>query len=224
MTKKKIVVKKEKQEIEILTAAEVKKIDKAVNFINKQANAPAKSLLEIGKYLLKEFFDDDIKKVEDRAPRKGISLRKIAEHEDITMTFMSLSNAVRLAAQESLFTDDKHKTLTETHKLLLFSLPDDKTKKSYAAIVVKENLSIRAFRDLLTSKGLIAARGRAGISGGKIATDPFDRFFSPIERLLSFDIDPDAVDSKALTLERVNALTELRNRIDKLLAKVPKKK
>jgi hypothetical protein len=228
MPKSKAVVKKEvkEQEIEILTAEEVKKLDKAVEFINKQANNTAKSLLETGKYLLNEFFDGDVKKAEDRAPRKGISLRKIAEHKDITQSYMTLSNAIKLAAQESMFADPKFKTLSESHKLLLFRLPDDKTKKTYASKVVSDNLSVRGLQDILVNKGLIEQRGRPALEEGKkkpkSSRNPFDSFFNPLEKLAEFSLDIDSIEPDYLTQDKIDVLTELRSKIDRLLEKVKK--
>ena len=223
MARKKAVVKKEIQEVEILTAEDIKKIEEAVIVINEKANSTAKSLIEIGQYLLKEFFDNDIKKAEDRAPRKGISLRKIADHKDITLSFMSLSNAIRLAGQESLFTHEKYKELTETHKLLLFSLSDDKAKKSYADKVVKDKLSVRALRDTLVEKGFILPRGRTAISSEKRLTagkDPLITFFTPLEKLADFDVD--LFQEEDITQERIAVLESIKDRIEKLLAKVSK--
>ena len=121
--------------------------------------SPLNHCFDIGQYLLTTFFDNDVKKVEDRAPRKGVSLRKIADHEDMMLTYMSLSNAVRLAAQEPLFIDPKYKDLTETHKILLFKLPDDKTKTEFAEKVVLNNLSVRKLRNLLAEKSYIRLQG-----------------------------------------------------------------
>lgn len=223
MAKSKAIVKMDEEtKVEILTAEEVKKIDEAVEFINKQANSTAKSLLAIGLYLLKEFFDGDVKKAEDRAPRKGISLRKIAEHEDIFHSFMTLSNAVRLAAQESLFSDTKYNSLTESHKLLLFRLPDDKTKKSYAEKVINEDLSYRGLQDKLIKAGYIVPRGRKELTEGvkkALKKDPFAKFFTPIEKLVGFDWDFDSVEEFDFTEERLTALRSLKERIEKLLEK-----
>lgn len=217
MSPKNAVVKKDKAEAEVLTAQEVKKIDDAVKFINKQANAPAKSLLDIGKYLLENFFDDDPQNVNNRAPRKGFSLRRLSEHPDIAMNHQTLSNAVKLAVQEDLFKSDKYKALTESHKLLLFKLgDDDKAKLKFADKVLKENLSVRKLHNVLVGANLIAQRGRPELSDGS-PPDLFSSFMNPIERLANFDITIDPGTAEKLTNKQLEALTALKEKIEKLI-------
>ena len=93
---KKAVVKQD----EGLTLQGQKAVDDAVAFINKRIDTASSSIIEVGQYLLKHFFEGDIQKAQDRAPRKGISLRKLAEHPDLNISFAGLSRAVNLAVQE----------------------------------------------------------------------------------------------------------------------------
>jgi len=224
-SKSKAVVKKveESKEVEILSAEEVQKIDEAVNFINQQANAPARSLLEIGKYLLETFFDNDPKKVQDRAPRKGVSLRKLAEHPDIYMSYRNLSNAVRLALQEDVFKSVKYKDLTDSHKLLLFSVDGatNKEKLKIADKVIAENLSVRGLHEMLVKKNLLASRGRPSLSEGtpdrNEAFDPLKSFFRPIEKLARLDLDDD-FNIEELSDSQFDALRRLRDKLDYLIS------
>lgn len=225
MAKEKAVVKKEKQDVEMLTPAEQKKVDEAVQFINSKGDATARSLIEIGQYLLKTFFDGDIKKVEDRGPRKGISLRKIADHSEIMFSYKSLHNATHLAHQEHIFTDPKYKNLTATHKLLLFAVKDDKKKKSYADIVLKENLSVNKLRDRLIESKFILPRGRGTLTEhSEIDDDPFESFIKPIEKLMKLNVEVDNFDVKQLSEDHILALNNLKKRIDALLDKIEKTK
>ena len=133
---------------------------------------------------------------------------------------MTLSNAVRLAAQEFLFEDTKYNSLTESHKLLLFRLPDDKTKKSYAEKVINEDLSYRGLQDKLKKAGYIVPRGRKELSDEAkkaLSKNPFAKFFTPIEKLVGLDWDFDSVEESDLTEERLSALRSLKERIEKLL-------
>jgi hypothetical protein len=216
MPKGKALVKKEKVEVEILTAEEIKKIDEAVEFINRQANAPARSLLEIGKYLLETFFESDPKKVDDRAPRKGISLRKLAEHKDIALNHQALSSAVKLAVQEDLFKAEKYKALTESHKLVLFRLGDKKEKLKFADKVVKEKLSVRKLHEVLEGAKLLPPRGRPQLSDGG-APDLFSSFIHPIEKLANFDFLFDSDTAEKLTDDQFNALSALKDKLEKLI-------
>ena len=224
MVRKKAMVKTEKAEIEILTAEEVKKIDKAVDFINAQANSTAKSLIEIGQYLLKEFFEGDIKKAEDRGARKGISLRKIAEHPEITLSYKTLANAIHLSHQENLFSDSKYKPLSATHKLLLFAVSDNKKKMSFADKVVSDNLSVNKLREKLIDAKYILPRGRGALTEHSEIDDPFESFIKPIERLVKLDVAVDKLDVKLLSEDHIQALNDLKKSIETLLAKVDKSK
>ncbi len=217
-SKSKAVVKKveESKEVEILSAEEVQKIDEAVQFINQQANAPAKSLLDIGKYLLETFFDNDPKKVDDRAPRKGISLRKISDHPDIALNHQALSNAVKLAVQEETFRADKYSALTESHKLVLFRLRDKKEKLKFADKVIKENMSVRKLHEVLETAKLIPARGRPELSAVG-APDLFSSFIHPLEKLAHLDFSFDSDDVEKLTEEQFDALTSLKDKLEKLI-------
>ena len=89
-----------RDEFEALTKGEEKILDDAVKFINGRLNKAARSLIEIGQFLLDKFFEGDPDKARNRAPRKGVSLRKLAERDDLDMSYASLSNAVNLAVQE----------------------------------------------------------------------------------------------------------------------------
>jgi len=224
MAKSKALAKKEKVEVEILTAEEIQKIDKAVDYINAQANSTAKSLIEIGQYLLKEFFEGDIKKAEDRGSRKGISLRKIAEHPEITLSYRTLANAMHLSHQEYLFSDAKYKALSETHKMLLFSVSDNKKKLSFADKVVSEKLSVNKLREKLIDAKYILPRGRGALSDHSEIDDPFESFIKPIERLVKLDVAVDKLDVKFLTEDHIQALNNLKKSIETLLAKVDKPK
>ncbi len=220
MKEKKQIVKKE-ADVEVLTAAEVKKIEEAVMYINDRANAQVRSLVEIGRYLLKNFFEDDPKKAEERGPRKGISLRKISEHTDIVLTFKTLSNAVRLAGQDNLFRDVKYQALSETHRLGLLSVADPKKKLRYADKVVAGNLSVRALRDELEKAGYIEPRGRPVLGEGKPpkTQDPYETFFRPLEKLLRVDVSIQDLDVAKLSEEQLDAIESLRKRLDELLKK-----
>lgn len=217
-SKAKAVVKKveEPKEVDILSAEEVRKMDEAVNFINQQANAPARSLLAIGKYLLETFFDNDPKKVDDRAPRKGVSLRKLAEHKDLALNHQSLSNAVKLAIQEDIFKAEKYTALTESHKLILFRLHDKKAKLKYADKVIKENLSVRKLHEVLEGAKLLPPRGRPHLTDGG-APDLFSSFIHPLEKLAYFDFSFDSDTAEQLTDEQFDALTSLKDKLEKLI-------
>jgi len=210
----------DKREV-ILSRTELKAIDDAVRYINRKSNEGARSLIEIGEYLLQKFFENDPSKVEDRAPRKGISLRKLAEHPDISLSFMSLSNAVRLAVQEHLFSDPKYKALTDSHKIALFQIPDDETKLEYADHVIEHGLSVRGLREMLEDAQYLATRGRPALKGETKAPvrDLYSSYFKPIDKLLKLDFSIDTLPIEELSDDHMEMIVALKGRLDKIVQK-----
>lgn len=184
-----------------LSPRERQEIDDAVAFINERQDRTAISLIEIGEYLLLHFFEDDLEKVHDRAPRKGVSLRKLAEHPDVLMTYSQLSRAIALAVQEKqLDTVATLKHLTASHKLLLAGIDGHADlseseivdlKKKYAAQVEKEGLSVRSLHDLLIKDGYSKPRGLAAVgdeSERKLLRSGFQSFVNPFKEIIELDL------------------------------------
>ena len=139
-----------------------RKLERAVYYINAKSNEAARALIEIGKYLIAEFYDNDIDKVKSRAPRKEASLRKLAEHPMINLSYSTLNHAVRLAEQERRYFSHNYyfADLTESHKIVLLSLEESHEKLHYAKLVIKDKLSVRALKQQLVNDGVMGKRGR----------------------------------------------------------------
>jgi hypothetical protein len=132
--------------------------DEAVSFINERVENTKQTLLEIGEFLLKRFFGDDINIVKSKQPGKGPSLRKLAKRDDINMSLTDLSRAVNLAAQErEIATVPTSEQLTLSHKEVLLGVKDSEAKKKYAEITVLENLSVRQLEARLRKDGVADA-------------------------------------------------------------------
>lgn len=176
-----------------LTPQQMKVLDDAVTFVNTRIDRTATSLIEIGQHLLKQFFGNDPEKVGDRAPRKGISLRKLADHPDINMSFAGLSNAVGLAVQEKqLGTVQTSEQLTASHRVLLLKVEDLQSKKQYISQIEKNKLSVRRFHELLEKDGLVQRRGLAAVDDEqerKLLRSGYHKFLSPFESLAALEID-----------------------------------
>ncbi len=191
-----------KRDQEMLTKKDQKILDEAVDFINRKLNEVSRSMIDIGEYLLDKFFDGDPKKVKSRSPRKGVSLRKLAERDDLDMSFSSLSNAVNLAVQEELLKEKESEYLTESHRVLLLSVGDEDEKMKYADQVIEEQMSRRELRALLIDDGFIKPRGKAAIAGKSedAETDSsLDLLFDPlktIRKIMSGDVTFDDIDPK----------------------------
>ncbi|MCD4655010.1 hypothetical protein K8T06_13880 [bacterium] len=158
----KVLASKKTDSYQELTKQNRQKLDRAVLYINTKANEAVNTLLCIGKYLLSEFFDNDLAKVRTRAPRKELSLRKLAERDDLNLSYRSLSNAVRLAVQERRFFSHNgtFSRLTESHKILLLNLDTDRDTIRFAKEVVNEGLSVRKLKQRLVDNEFIELPGR----------------------------------------------------------------
>ncbi|MBN1296447.1 hypothetical protein JXA80_06680 [bacterium] len=145
-----------------LDNADHQKMDRAARYINSKMDDAANALIDIGKYLLAEFFQDDIQLFRSRGSRKSVSLRKLADRDDIILSFSSLCNAVHLAIQERRFFahNGTFKRLSASHKLILLRVQNDHEKIQFAKKTIEENLSVRQLRAELVIRGIILPRGR----------------------------------------------------------------
>ena len=111
--------------------ADDKKIDEAVKFINEKANETIyKGSIEIGEYILKEFFENDIELARSKNPRKEASFNKLCERGDLNVQPNRLGIMIRVASQERFLTEKEIDTsgLSYTHKASLVKIQDDKKK------------------------------------------------------------------------------------------------
>ncbi len=224
-SKKKASVKKSQEVVarkeEGFSPQEIKALDNAVEFINKRVDNFSSSMIEVGEYLLKHFFDGDIEKAHDRAPRKGISLRKLAEHPDINMSFVGLSRAVNLAVQEKeLGSVSTLKHLTPSHKLLLLKVDDLKEKQKYVSRIEKDGLSVRRFDDLLIQDGYSKPRGMAAIDSPKerkLLRSGFRQYMNPFEAILEMDLSSLMEMPKTNVRSTYEAAKKARDRLDGII-------
>ncbi len=184
-----------------LSPKEARALDDAVAYINGRMNIASVSVIEVGQYLLSHFFGDDPSKALDRGSRKGLSLRKLAEHPDIPLTYSALSRAVSVAVQERhLPAVATLQQTTASHKILLLSIdeaPDGdvnkaiEIKKKYIARIEKEHLSVRRFRDILEADGFLKLRGLGAIENEnerKLLRSGFHKLVDPLESIVALDV------------------------------------
>ena len=164
-------------------------IDKSIIFINEKANETLyKGSIEIGEYLLKNFYNDSIEQASSRNPNKQKSYRMLCQSSELVVPAGTLSIMVRVAAQERWFEKDgiETKGLSYTHKAELIKLKDDNpVKKDLIRKCIEESLSSRALSELVKKerKGLV--------KGGK--PTPL-KYFAYIDRVLKNSELPSAFD------------------------------
>lgn len=125
-------------------------IKKHVDEINDMVGESLyETYIKVGKYVLKEFFINDIQVAMSKNPYKTASYRKLQEHPDLKIHYNMLNNMVRVAAQEDLLTKalgkKDTKLLSYSHHVELLKF-DDETKITIARKCIDDKLSIRGMR------------------------------------------------------------------------------
>lgn len=117
-------------------------IEYAVKFINEKSREILYvGYIEIGNFILKNFFDDDIELAFSRDPKKKESFNKLCQRKDLEVHPNRLAIMVKVASQERFFDNAKidTKALTYTHKTFLVKLDnDDKKIKMLKKCIDKE--------------------------------------------------------------------------------------
>jgi len=122
---------------ENLPIKEQTKIDKAVKYINEKIGKRYyETAIEVGNYVLKTFFNDDIKEVKSKNPKKALSFNKLCARPDLEVHPKHLNQMVLVAAQERLLIDkigaDKVNDLGYSLKVELLKIRDDKMRTNIA--------------------------------------------------------------------------------------------
>ncbi len=212
---------------------EAKAIGDAVAFINGRMDSVSGSIIEIGQYLIKNFFGDDPARARDRGSRRGRSLRKLAEHPDISLSYSALCRAVAVAVQERLLASvvTLHHT-TASHRILLLNIDDAKRlngrkvlelKRRYIAQIEKERLSVRQFRDLLEQDGYVKQRGLGSIESEaerKLLRSGFHKFIDPFESIVGLDLKRLLEFPSADLKSAHDAAKKARMRLDAIIAAI----
>lgn len=135
---------------------------------NILANTVSRGIDEIGRYLLREFFDDDPRLYFSGSPNKHASLRLLidrAESIDLPVSRTFLANALRLAAvTKGLPRSASFLRLPASHRVELLRLKEPERVERIASHVVEAKLSVQKLRKLIQKederRGTISARGR----------------------------------------------------------------
>lgn len=132
-------------------------VDEAVEFINEKksllknqvAESSYKTFVEIGEYLLKTFFNNDIALASSKDEDKPETYRSLAKRDDLDVHYTTLNKMVRCAIQEKFLLEHKdnidinNNNFTYTHRLILLRLPDDNLKIELIKEINTTNMSTR---------------------------------------------------------------------------------
>ncbi len=125
-------------------------VEAAVTVINNiVGNSLQEMSIEVGEYVLKTFFNNDITEARSRSSLKQYSYRKLQNHPGLKIHFKSLSLMVNVAIQEKILlkkiTQEKLKLLTYSHRVELL-VADDNDKPALANKCIDEQLTTKQIR------------------------------------------------------------------------------
>ncbi len=197
-------------------STDAKLIENSVKFINEKANETLyKGSVEIGEYVLRHFFNDDIHIASSRNPRKPKSYKALCEHRDLSVPYSTLTIMVRVAAQERFFKqhDFDLKKLSYTHKANLIKLENNENKIYLARECIQKELTTRQLSRLVSKekKTLIEYKKSLQDEGA------FKNILK-IEQLINRSEKSELItDMDKLKGMRSKTRANLRNKADKLL-------
>lgn len=155
---------------EIMAPAEPsdEQIEDAVAFINQRANEAQRNLLEIGRYVLDNFFGGSLEEAVSKNPTKDVSFQRLADHPALLINRTTLSRAVGLYIQQQqiLAVDRGHAALLDrvspTHQQAILPVKELDTKVRLLRETVKQGLSTRGLRKVVEAerRKVKSSRGR----------------------------------------------------------------
>ena len=146
-------------------------VQESVNFINmKVAESVLKGSLEIGDYLLANFFGNDIQLAASQNPLKAASYSALSRRPDLGVSRTTLARMVRIAAQERFFILRRIRTdnLSYAHRIELIKLENNDKKIELVRQCVSESLSSRQLIFLINEVRSTAIKSRE-ISAASLA-------------------------------------------------------
>lgn len=205
--------------IDPITEVDERLVDEAVKFIKETVNKTLyQGSLEIGEYLLKNFFHDDIEFARVKNPKKPTSFAALCRRGDLGVHPTTLSEFVRVADQERFFRSRAVDTaqLTYTHRCDLVRLPNDDKKIDLLNRIAAQSLSTRELLCIIKEerrKLLPGAKAMPQAQPGKLVKALTKIFNDPALKNLDFNPDRlrDLDDAKRKEVEQKtkDALTKI---------------
>jgi hypothetical protein len=129
-------------------------IDNAVHHINELVgNKLYETAIEVGNYVLKTFFKDDINEVKSKNPNKLLSFKTLCERSDLKVHPKHLNQMVQVAAQEKILIAGKANELGYSLKVELLKIHDDKLKTKTAKKWIAKPITIAEAKKYISLLG-----------------------------------------------------------------------
>jgi hypothetical protein len=146
-------------------------IDETVAKINELVGDNLlKTATDVGSYILKHFYGDNIEEAMSKNPHKHNSYRKLQDRLDLKIHYKTLNQMVNITIQERFLvgrlTEEKVKLLSYSQRVELLPRNQD-TKLTLAQKCIEENLTIKQMR------AAISKNKTKPVSGKKKFIDPF---------------------------------------------------
>ncbi|MFZ2632727.1 MAG: hypothetical protein WA081_06015 [Desulfosalsimonadaceae bacterium] len=125
------------------------RIDEAVVFINERFAAHVyQGYLEIGKYVLEKFFNNDIRLAGSRSSKKPVSYNKLCRHPDLAVSRSALMNMVKTGAQSGFLVAGgiAEERIKYSLLILLTRLENNQEKLDLAQACIDEGLIYEELR------------------------------------------------------------------------------
>ena len=206
----------DKNDAEVLApdASETERVEVAVRWINRKVQSTVHfGLVQIGYYLLNNFFGGSIEEALSRNPHKQHSFRSLCKHPELVISSTHLINAVKLVVQEKQLADHKSfQALPVSHKIALLGTRDLEARRGLAQRATDEGLSVRAL-----TREVRKVRGETAVADA-------DRWSRRLRRALDLVIETTELPMDGISPQEAAALDraicEARRRLQTTLASV----
>jgi hypothetical protein len=200
------------------TQTDDEKIIEAVEFINdKIGNSYYNTAVEIGDYVLKQFFNNDIKQVKSKLSNKENSFSKLCKNENLKIHPKHLNQMVLVAAQEKMFLKKEKKDILDklnySLKVELLKINTNQDKIKHAEYFVDKKLTVLQAKDYLKEKlGTVT-------TSDSIPLD--NNFIKQIEQLSTLS-NADNIDYDVKRITTVDRATDKLSKLKSLIDSIDK--
>jgi len=195
-------------------------VEASVKFINdKVAETVFRGSIEIGEYVLKNFFNDDIELASSQDPTKSASYNALCSHPDLAVSRTTLARMVRVAAQERFFIANNVDVgmLGYSHRVELLKLENNETKIALVQKCIEMSLSKRKLIPLINE-----ARQAPEESMESVATRMANKHIAGLECLLGGPTEPTVInDMDQLRIIETETRQKLRQTAASVLGQIP---
>lgn len=196
-------------------AADEGLVNQAVDQVNRlYAGKGLETARVIGEYLLTTFFAGDSANFRERG-KAHVSFRKLAEREDLYVSYSFLWNAVAVVDQLRQLPPDIAEALPLSHHQALLPLKDEKAKVKLAREAVKKHLDKRTFREEVKK---VRAKENPDSRAGRPPLPAFAKAFGQLDKLVKLARTEDVTEASFEHYSREKAQQLLLDTEDKLAA------